>query len=206
MTQITTGVRSILSLPSAYSMTQNLVGAEHARAILARQYVRSESGQQLLDIGCGTAQILPHLPAGVRYVGVDLSQPYISAARRIHGERGEFHCVDVSSIEGGMFREFDIAMANGLLHHLDDDQARDMFTIAHAALRKGGRLITFDGCFAPHQSAAARFIIARDRGRNVRTAEQYVALARDVFDEVSVAVRDDLLRIPYTHAILECLR
>ncbi|MEO7326045.1 MAG: class I SAM-dependent methyltransferase [Dokdonella sp.] len=206
MTQITTGLRSLLSLPSAYSLTQNLFGAERARAVLAREYARPEPGQCLLDIGCGTAQILPHLPASVRYVGVDLSQPYIDAARTTHGDRGEFHCVDVSSVDRNMFRDFDIVMATGLLHHLDDDPARDMFRIAHAALRPNGRLITFDGCFAPHQSAAARFIIARDRGRNVRTAEQYVALARDVFREVRVDIRDDLLRIPYTHAILECSR
>ncbi len=207
MAQITTGLRSILSLPSAYSLTQNLFGAERLRAIVARDYVRAESGQRLFDIGCGTAQILPHLPAGVKYTGVDLSAPYIDAARALHGDRGEFHCVDVNSVDGGgMFRDFDIAMATGLLHHLDDDQALGMFKIAHAALGPNGRLVTLDGCFAPHQSSAARFIIARDRGRNVRTADQYVALACEVFREVRVAVRDDLLRIPYTHAILECLR
>lgn len=207
MAQITSGLRSILSLPSVYSLTQNLFGAERARAVLAREYVRAEPGQRLFDIGCGTAQLLPHLPENVEYVGVDLSQSYIDAARVTHGDRGEFHCVDVNSVDGGsMFRDFDIAMATGLLHHLDDDQARSMFKIAYAALGPNGRLITLDGCFAAHQSSAARFIIARDRGRNVRTADQYVALASEVFREVRVAIRDDLLRIPYTHAILECLR
>jgi hypothetical protein len=37
----------------------------------------------------------------------------------------------------------------------------------------------------------------------VRAPEQNRALAADVFGEVAVEVRQDLLRIPYSHCILQ---
>jgi len=71
-------------------------------------------------------------------------------------------------------------------------------------LDAGGRLVTSDPCFQPDQSAAARFIISGDRGRYVRSPEAYEAIARTVFDDVTVHVRHDMLRVPYTHVIMVC--
>jgi SAM-dependent methyltransferase len=204
MAQVTTGVRAIFSLPHIYDFAQNLVGAERARAILVRDHLKPQSGQRLLDIGCGTARLLPHLPADTTYVGVDLSQDYIDSARRAYAERGTFLCVDIGQADPAAFRNFDLVFATGLLHHLDDEVAHAMLVIAHKALADGGRLVTSDPCFANGQSPFARAIIERDRGRNVRTAEAYAELARSVFQRVRVDVRSDLIRIPYTHAIVEC--
>jgi SAM-dependent methyltransferase len=95
-------------------------------------------------------------------------------------------------------------IAHGVLHHLDDDQARTLFRVARRALKPGGRLVTYDGCFTPDQSAAARFVVSLDRGRHVRTREAYERLARGEFSEVRTFVRHDLVRIPYTHLIMEC--
>jgi SAM-dependent methyltransferase len=206
MAQITTGVRAIFSLPRIYDFAQNLVGAERARAIVVRDYLRPQPGQRLLDIGCGTARVLPHLPVDTLYVGVDLSQDYIDAARQAYGQRGKFFCIDIGLAEAAEFRDFDLVLATGLLHHLDDDVASNMLSVAHNALRSGGRLITIDPCFSAGQSTFARLTIERDRGRNVRTANAYAELARGVFQQVRVDVRSDMIHIPYTHAILECRR
>lgn len=206
MAQVTTGLRAIFSAPSIYDLAQDLVGAERSRAILVREYLRPQPQQRILDIGCGTARILPHLPMTIDYVGVDLSQSYVDAARHTYGARGKFHCVDIAVAEGAEFRNFDLALATGLLHHLDDDAARNMLGVARDALVPGGRLVTIDGCFEEGQSALARFTLERDRGRNVRTSAAYASLAREIFSEVRASVRSDMLRIPYTHTILECRR
>jgi hypothetical protein len=56
----------------------------------------------------------------------------------------------------------------------------------------------------PEQSGMARWIIKLDRGNHVRTRDEYIALASRQFRNVRVTILHDLLRIPYTHIIMEC--
>jgi SAM-dependent methyltransferase len=99
---------------------------------------------------------------------------------------------------------FDLVMANGVLHHLDDAQAKAMLRIAGTALRPNGRLVTLDGCFVPGQSWVARTLLRMDRGKYVRTQPAYEALARSCFAQVEASVRHDLLNLPYTLLIMTC--
>ncbi len=204
MAQVTTGWRSILSMPAVYRSVQTMVGSAHARKILMDEYLQCEPGHDVIDIGCGTGDLAPHL-VGCRYVGYDLSEAYIDAARSKHGEYGEFR-VGVVGATRDPSEQFDRAIAKGVLHHLDDDQARALFEEAHAALRDGGRLITVDPCFTDDQSMIARAIISRDRGQNVRTVEEVQGIARSVFGDVKYVSRSDLLHVPYTHAIGVCTK
>lgn len=197
-------MKSLLDRPGAYSLFRKLVGRDSARFAYAREHLRLEPGQRVLDLGCGTGDILPFLPA-VDYVGYDINPAYIARARRRFGRRGTFHCGAVTE-DLAIDSSFDLVIAHGVLHHLDDATARALFRLARRALKPGGRLVTFDGCFAEGQSALARLFLSLDRGRHVRSREAYERLARDEFDEVRSVVRHDLIRIPYTHLIMECGR
>jgi SAM-dependent methyltransferase len=198
-------MRSLLSHPALFELFSRLVGAEHIRSVYVRDFVRPKEGDRVLDIGCGPADILPHLPR-VDYFGFDISPRYIDSARKRFGERGRFFCENVSaeSLSRDQAESFDIALASGVLHHLTDDEATSLFQTARRALRPGGRLVTFDGCYEPGQSPFARYLLSKDRGRHVRDRAGYVSLAQRVFGDVRATVRHDLLRIPYTHIILEC--
>jgi SAM-dependent methyltransferase len=195
--------RTILSHPTVYSWFRRLVGRDSARSVYAREHLRVLPGQHVLDLGCGTGDILEFLPP-VHYVGYDISQDYIDRARRRFGDRARFHCRALAEDLPVAAQSFDVAIAHGLLHHLDDNEAGTLFRVARRALRPGGRLVTYDGCYARGQSAAARFFLARDRGRHVREQDAYEALARTEFPQVRTFLRHDLLRIPYTHIIMEC--
>jgi SAM-dependent methyltransferase len=195
--------RAILSRAPAYSLFRRLVGRDSARSMYVREHLRLEPGARVLDLGCGTADILEHLPA-VDYVGYDISPRYIERARRRFGSRGRFHCRAVDEALPVAAGGADLVIAHGVLHHLDDTAARDLLRVARKALRQGGRLVSFDGCFAEGQSFAARFFVSLDRGRHVRHLAAYEALARAEFAEVRCVVRHGLLRIPYTHLIMEC--
>jgi SAM-dependent methyltransferase len=196
-------MRRLLRHPLVYSLFRRVVGRDEWRARYAREYLRAQPGQRVLDIGCGTGDILEVLPA-VEYWGYDASAEYIERARARFGTRGTFTCRAVDESLPVAAAGFDLVIAHGLLHHLDDAAAATLFRIARRALKPGGRLVTYDGCFVEGQSPLARLFLRLDRGKHVRTREAYEALARRQFGEVRAFVRHDLLRIPYTHLIMEC--
>lgn len=206
MAQITKGIRSVLSFPAVYGALQNLLGAQRVRKILCNEYIRAEPGDIVVDVGCGPADILEHIHVPIRYYGFDLSQPYIDAARATHGERGSFRCADITQLPIEDIPPCQVAIAIGLLHHLDDEGARRLIANLHERLAPSGRLITFDCAYWPDQSPAARFLINKDRGQNVRNGDAYRDLAAPLFSHVELIRRDDLLNVPYTHAILECTK
>lgn len=200
-------LNSILEQPAAYKLFSKLVGSQNSQSIFVNQYVRPAAGDRILDIGCGPGNILDHLPE-VDYFGFDFNPSYIESATAHYGHRGQFFCQRVS--EAQVFLEqpesFDIVLAIGILHHLDDAEAIHLLEIAKRALKKGGRLVTFDGCYVDGQSRSSKYLLSRDRGQFVRNENGYSRLAKSRFDEVHVSIRNDLLNIPYTHIIMECVK
>jgi len=197
-------MKFLLGIPSVYRLFGQAIGGNRGRGIFVSEYLRPQRGNRILDIGCGEASILDHL-SDVDYVGFDLSPSYISAAKRRYGKRGRFHCGSVTQNIIDEIGTFDIAVANGVLHHLTDAECDQLFRLARRALKVDGRLVTFDGCYLPAQSLLARYLLRADRGAFVRTPERYLALATQAFPNVSCAIREDLLPIPYSHFIMECV-
>ncbi|HEV7271688.1 class I SAM-dependent methyltransferase [Pseudoxanthomonas sp.] len=205
MAQKTDGIHAILSLPAIYDFVQTALGASKSRRKLVRDHIRPEPGDVLLDIGCGTGELLPFLPASIKYHGFDLSQSYIEAARRRYAGRGIFDCMDIAEyIPTPGSPPADIVLAIGVLHHLDDDLAIKLLRTARDQLRLGGRFVSLDGTLVRGQSRIARKLVLQDRGKNIRTPEAYASLARNVFGNVQPRVRTDMIYVPYTHCILEC--
>lgn len=202
MAQLTTGIRAILSSPWIYDLFQNIAGAKKFREIYVSEFIQPAGTERILDIGCGTADILAYLPATVNYVGFDASPYYIGAAKSRFGDRGGFYCQYVNEMTVEKMGVFDVVMANGLIHHLSDEEAANLCHVSAKALKPGGRLITHDPCYSNVQSRLAQYIISRDRGQNVRSGEEYAALLRPFFKEVQLSVRHDMANIPYTHAIM----
>jgi SAM-dependent methyltransferase len=203
MSQITTGLRSILNRPKIYDCFQDITGARSSRRKFVRNYIRPSPGCKILDIGCGTARILDYLPDDVTYHGFDTSRRYIDSAVRRYGGRGNFTCslFDAAVIEH--LPRVDIAIAIGLLHHLNDEQVCDLMSIAQNALRDNGRLVTVDPCFSNDQSLFSHFLVSRDRGQNIRTEDTYRRLGETAFSRVNCEVKHKSW-VPYTHCFMEC--
>jgi len=205
VSQITDGVRAFLSYPWVYDTFQTLMGAAQVRQDLVEQFIQPESGEKILDIGCGTAEILAYLPNDISYYGFDISEQYIASAKKHYGTRGSFNCGLIDDDALIDLPVFDAVIVIGVLHHLDDDLAIKVFQLAKKALRSGGRIITIDGCFSPDQNVMARFLISQDRGENVRDAEGYRMLTDQAdFQKVTGTLRHKPW-IPYTYWIMECI-
>lgn len=196
------GLRGVLAVPRVYEAWSRLVGGEHGRGTLVREHVRPTPGARVLDLGCGPGELVPHL-GEVDYIGVDVSEQYIAKARRSFGDRAEFRVGDATALDTDL-RAFDLVLAFGLIHHLDDGAAGRVLAGARQALRPDGRFVSVDPVQAPDAPAAARLIVSWDRGEHVRSGAAYDRLAQRHFDEVHSRERRDLLRIPYAHWILEC--
>ena len=202
MAQITDGVRAILSHPLIYSSFQFLMGPRSVRRNFVADFIKPSQGMSVLDIGCGPADILDFLPA-VDYRGFDISEPYIQHAQKRFGARGAFIRKQLEIRDLASLPKFDVALALGLIHHLDNAEASNVMRLARAALKPGGRLITIDPVLDPGQNPVARFLVRKDRGQNVRERIGYETLAREVFETVRVEVRHQTW-IPYTHCMMEC--
>jgi SAM-dependent methyltransferase len=206
MSQDEGGLKRFLSAAPIYQAFQNFVGARQLYRRLVGEHIRPASGMRVLDIGCGPAEILGELSSDVTYLGFDLSEKYIAAARKRWGARGSFHCAPVNDMTVRELPQVDVVLAVGVLHHLDDGEAERLFTLAASALAPGGRVVTYDPCFSPNQGTIARFLVSRDRGRHVRSPDGYEGLARRVFPRVNATLLDGHLRVPYTATVLSASR
>ena len=205
MSQITSGIRTILSDSSIYDLFQSIMVKKNARALFSSTYIKARSNDRILDIGCGTGNWRDHLP-DVEYYGFDPNPRYIDAAKnKFRNVPGcTFQCASIEDATVNTSPAFDIVLALGVIHHLDDDAAARLVKMAKAVLRTKGRLIMIDPCFVEGQSFVARSIIKLDRGQHVRDVSGYRRLVDAIFDAVKAEVRHDRLRFPYTHLIMEC--
>jgi SAM-dependent methyltransferase len=193
----------IMSHPVIYSNVTRILRGKTKTQRFFDTYVRPWPGCQILDIGCGPGDALNFLPS-VDYYGFDQDPYYIESAKKRFENKGQFFCRAVSRDAFSGENKFDIILAMGILHHLNDDEAKQLFELAYHLLKPGGRLITYDGCYTKTQSWMRKFILDIDRGKFVRDEKRYTLLAAMTFAHLSPTVREDLLNVPYTIIIIEC--
>lgn len=203
MAEARNSLHGFLVFPRIYRNLQSLLRKKGSADIVISRYLCPVAGENLLDVGCGPGTVLQFLN-DVNYTGIDRNERYIEEARVRFGGRGRFILADVNDVAGMGLPPFDIVTMFGLLHHLDDRQAAGLMAAARALLRKGGRVVTVDPCFIDRQNPVAWMLARMDRGRNVRRADAYRALAAAAFPKVELHVHGDLMRVPYNHAIMVC--
>ena len=204
MSQITTGIRAILSNPYVYEFFQKIMGATKGRKKFISEFIAPYPVNSILDIGCGPADILASLP-DVTYYGFDISERYIKKARGAYGSKGNFFAKHLTPDDIDTLPKFDLVLLTGVLHHVDDETGINIMKMAQDALKPKGRLITTDCCLVDGQNPLARFLINKDRGQNIKSEEGYLRLARSVFKDVGSTIHHQAW-IPYTHCFMVCTK
>lgn len=196
-------IKNLLKFANVYEFSMYFLGAKKCRKIFINDYVLLGEHQRVLDLGCGPADILNDLPSFIDYTGIDASSNYIRAAKNKFPDH-KFICTIFDS-NTKLNGKFDVVLAIGLLHHLNDETSRNLIINASNVLKVGGKLITLDNLLYNGQSQLNRLIIKQDRGDYIRYLREYTSLfPQDKFSEIQFDLREDLLRIPYSHFISVC--
>jgi cyclopropane fatty-acyl-phospholipid synthase-like methyltransferase len=204
MSQITTGIRSILSIPFVYQCHVRLFGRHKMLQQFVQSRIRPSPGMNLLDVGCGPGTLIPHIDADVNYTGIDISAEYLRRAKeKFESPNRRFMLGTAEALPLANEEKFDTVTCVGLLHHLEDEYARALFKQCAKHLTPGGRLLTVDACYCDDQSAAARYLVSKDRGQNVREPLAYKELGLTSFKNVNVIVTHDSYRLPWSLCFLE---
>lgn len=146
---------------------------EH-HSIIARE-LQPQQGEQrrFLDFGCGTGQFAADFPAR-RYVGMDLTRPYIAFAGR--NRPGSFSVMDGARL-GLEDASFDATLVLGVFHHLPDDIVRGAVRELHRVLKPGGRLLVIEDVPPPTWlNLPGHLMHMLDRGGYIRDDQHYRAL------------------------------
>lgn len=114
----------------------------HDPAILGELLRRIEirPGDAVLDVGCGTGVLTPHLRrltgSSGTVTGIDLAEQMIAAARRKHGAQASFIVGDVMDLPPA--EAFDVVVCYSAFPHFADQPG----AIGHMSrlLKRGGRL------------------------------------------------------------------
>ena len=130
----------------------------------------------VVDLGCGNGWAALFLGEHGEYIGIDISEKYITSAEQEYGEHGRFHVFDVG--KGDLSQEIleeripDIILMAGVIHHLSDEQ---FLHIKKHVMDKypNSIFVAIDPVFIKNQHPFARLLKRMDRGNFVRTAEKY---------------------------------
>lgn len=202
------GLRRVLTVPWVYNTFQTAVGKKRVYAWLQANAWRLEPGQKVLDIGCGTGAVLEFMRSDVNYVGFDISEPYIEHARKawsgdatktfVVGKAEDFIVAPPEAMAGA-----DVVVMNGLMHHLEDDEAVTAMKLAKACLAPGGRFIALETTDLVSHARLANWLTSKDRGQNVRPEPEWKTLVGSVFDDFDTSILTGVLRIPYSQILIE---
>lgn len=109
---------------------------------------------------------------------MDIHPGYVAYARR-RRPRHRFEVADLCTWQGDGTR-FDLALVNGVLHHLDDDAARALLRSAARALSPGGTLLVIEDVDLPGAGPGTRLVHGLDHGHHIRDASRWTSLVSQV--------------------------
>lgn len=92
----------------------------------------------ILDLGCGYGRILPLLPAGTTYVGVDGGPEILQYLRKTYPKH-QFHLIDLDKDTFQLGEQFDTILMLAVVEHLT--QPQQVLCQARDHLKPDGRLL-----------------------------------------------------------------
>lgn len=161
-------MKNVLNLPFIYNLRFLVAGSQQLTKDFIIDNYRAYNCHSVLDVGCGTGDFAS-LFAKDEYHGIDINMGYISYARKKYPHL--FTHGDVIKYDFGNLI-FDASILISTLHHLNNKQAEKLLSKIVTVTRKIIIIVDLN----PRESLVKRALIKLDRGKNIRTTEQKIAL------------------------------
>jgi SAM-dependent methyltransferase len=204
------GLKRLISFGWVYELIQFVAGANIYRTKMVSDYIRPFEGCKILDRGCGTGKYVKFLDKFCKryeYYGFDSEANYIEKGKAVFKNRPEIHLrhqmLTTETIDE--IGQFDIVIAIGVMHHMNDEVVLSLLHTAKAALKPGGRLITYDPGRFENEKMMETFFANYDRGRNIRSQENYAKLIVQVFSDFK-GFEPMLTYYPSRNVVFECVK
>jgi SAM-dependent methyltransferase len=136
--------------------------------------------RHVLDVGCGPGTNSKQF-AHTRYLGIDINERYIEAARRRYAL--DFIAADACTYRTAPADFFDFILVNSFLHHLGTDQVVELLSHLRTLLTNEGHIHILEPVLSSPRSIA--YLLARaDRGKFVRRLDEWKSIFTNLFDTV----------------------
>lgn len=181
---------------------QKIMSGTSFRKKIIKKNIRNKN-KKVLDIGCGPAEILEYIPSAV-YYGFDIDRRSINYAKnKFKNNNYHFFCKRFEKDDLKRLPKFDYVILFGILHHIDNVEAKNILYLCKKVMKKNAILLTEDPIFIKKQNLIAKFLITRDRGMNVRIKDDYTNLVKTHFKKIKSNITRQFF-IPYTWFSMVC--
>lgn len=191
-------IRRVLEIPFIYDVFQFVMGGQKRQKIFKKEYIGDVSGLKVLELGCGTSDILKYFEK-CDYTGVDLDKHYIEYAKKRYKDKewAKFICSDVNEFSDKSNEHFDLILMTAVIHHISDKEVEKCFDSISKLMSDYGRFISFDSVYTKHMSPFERLLNDMDRGKYIRKEGEYVRLNKKHFKNVKWVCRKDMMHLPF---------
>jgi SAM-dependent methyltransferase len=190
-----------------YELFQFATASRKNKQFITDQIINPKGVSDVLDFGCGVGYHSQLFKSG-NYLGIEPISSCIDLANRKYAESNiKFLKGDHLHLKTLESNSFDLVIAIGVVHHIDNEVFNVLIKEVHRILKPGGRFTTFDPVLHPNQSRVSEWIVKRDRGDWVRTESEYVNPLKRYFSErIEAKIYTNLLRFPYDHLAITAMK
>tara|TARA_B100000780_G_C20985065_1_gene393781 strand:+ start:222 stop:812 length:591 start_codon:yes stop_codon:yes gene_type:complete len=187
-------IKKVLNFPILYKLSQKIFLADNFRKKILKKLITNED-LNILDIGCGPGNMVKYLSFN-KYFGFDSDQKYIDYASKKY-KKCNFFCEIFSETSVQKIDKIDTVILFGLLHHISNKETLELFKNIKLSLKKNFKIIILDPVFENGQNPIAKFLIQNDRGKFVRTSDEYSKLFKKSNLNASYNIYHQKI-VPYT--------
>ena len=134
----------------------------------------------VLDVGCGPGTNSEQF-SHTRYLGIDINERYIQAARRRYGL--DFIAADACTYRAAPGDSFDFILVNSFLHHLAAEDVVELLSHLRTLLVDDGSIHILEPVL-PSAGSIAYLLARADRGKFVRRLEEWKSIFTSLFHTV----------------------